>query len=115
MTMMPDEREVAQRRYLVAQLHEGWRYDRRRRRFHCQDENISLREVLPRNTRVVLLAPDLAARQPGSLSRDERVLANTLNIFLPEPDTADDFLDAIQGLDCVDQAWISPEVSLPGL
>ena len=58
---------------------------------------------------------DLAARQPTSLSRDERVLASTLNIFLPEPEVPDDFLDAIRGLDCVGKAWISPEVGLPGL
>lgn len=115
MTMMPDGREVRQRRYLVATLREGWRYDPRRRRFYCQKENISLKDVLPRNTRVALLAPDLAARQPSSLSRDERVLASTLNIFLPEPEVPDDFLDAIQGLDCVGKAWISPEVGLPGL
>lgn len=114
MTMMPNGREVRQRRYLVATLREGWRYDPRRRRFCCSEENISLKDVLPRNTRVALLAPDLAARQPSSLSRDERVLASTLNIFLPEPEVPDDFLDAIRGLDCVGNAWISPEVGLPG-
>ncbi len=115
MTMMPDDREVTPRRYLVAKLREGWRYDPRRRRFHCQEQKISLRDVLPRYTRVELLAPDLAARQPTSLSRDERVLASTLNIILPESDAPDDFLDAIRALDCVDKAWISPEVRLPGL
>ncbi len=115
MTMMPEEPELTQRRYLVAKLHEGWRYDQRQKRFHCQEEKISLKDVLPRNTRVEFLAPDLVARPLSGLSRDERVLASTLNIFLPEPEVPDDFLDAIRGLDCVDKAWVSPEVRLPSL
>ena len=115
MTMMPVERDVTQRRYLVAELHEGWSYDQRQRQFQCKEEKIPLRDVLPRNTRVEFLAPDLVARPLSGLSRDERALASTLNIFLPEPENPDDFLDAIQGLDCVDKAWISPEVGLPGV
>ncbi len=115
MTMMPVEGEVTQRRYLVVELHEGWSYDRRERRFHRQEEKISLRDVLPRSTRVEFLAPDLVARPLSDLSGDERVLASTLNIFLPEPDVPDDFLDTIRSLDCVNEAWISPELSLPDL
>ncbi len=115
MTMVLDDgREVGQRRYLIAILREGWHYDPRRRWITRGDQHISLKDVLPRNSRITLLAPDLAKRQPGSLAPDESVLASTLNIFLPKQEVPDKFLDAIDKLDCVDKAWLSPEVGLPG-
>lgn len=105
---------VAPRRYLIVVLEEGWCYDKHRRAFvHGKRERFSLLGHLPKHSRVVPLAAELAARDTGSLSEDEGRLARTLNIVMPVAEGLAQHLEEIRGWDCVAEAWLSPGPALP--
>jgi len=70
--------------------------------------------ALPKGTRIVYKVPALAEAEPRKLTAAERDLQRYMQVILPEGVAAADYLETIRAWPCVEDAWVAPEVSLPG-
>lgn len=102
------------RPYLVVKLKSGWRYDDSRRVFVSpKGQDLSPPKGLPRHTRVVHMVPELARADRASLSKEERNLARYVHVILAKGSSAADHVVAVRDWPCVEEAQLSPEISLP--
>lgn len=102
------------RRPLVIKLKPGWRYESAGRKFVCKTGR-SLRPSadLPKGSRISYMIPSLQRVDPKKLSADERDLARYIHIILPKGTEPAKHLRPVREWDCVDEAYVQPEVSLP--
>lgn len=102
------------RPHLVVKLKRGWRYDSSRRAFvRVSGDGRTSPEGLPRRTRIVHMVPDLARADPSSLSQDQCELAHYVQVIPPKHIDASKYLPVVRRWACVEEAWLSPEISLP--
>jgi hypothetical protein len=69
---------------------------------------------LPEGSRIVSKAPALADKPAASLSKWERELSRHLQVILPREVSPHDVIETVRKWPAVEDAWIGPEVSLPG-
>lgn len=102
--------------HVVVRLKPGWRYDSRRRRFVSEEGGeVVPREDLPRGASIRYQVPELAkAAASRALSEDEANLARYLQVILPAGTDPAPVLAAVRDWDCVAEARLPPEISLPG-
>ncbi len=95
--------------HLVIKLKGDWEFDRPKRIFvPARGERFSPKRDLPPRSRIV----PMLGRPP--VSKDERELARTLQIVLPKGQDAARTLKRVQKWPCVAEAYVGPDVSLPG-
>ena len=97
-------------------LKSGWRYDERRGLFiNSRGEEFAPPE-LPKQARVVYKVPSLA-RSPGEqLSQPERDLQRYMQVIVPatrKPSQMAQMLKSVQSWPWIEQAHLTPEISLP--
>ncbi len=98
--------------HLVVKLKGDWEFDRPKRIFvHARVERFSPKGDPPPHSRIV---PLLARPPRPPLSKDERELARTLQIVLPKGQDAAKTLKRVQKWPCVAEAYVGPDISLPG-
>ncbi len=98
--------------HLVVKLKSGWKFDPLKRVFvPTRGERFSPKGDLPPRSRIV---PLLACPPRPPLSKDERELARTLQIILPKGQNAAHSLKRVQKWPCVAEAYVGPDISLPG-
>ncbi len=96
-------------------LKPSYRYDSGKRVFESETgERFKPDAALPKGTRIVYKVPALAKADPRKLSRSERDLRRYMQVILPEGVAAADYVATIRGWPSVEDAWVAPEVSLPG-
>lgn len=101
--------------YLRVRLKPGWSWDAGRRRFVSPEgEEVAAGEGLPKGSRIVPVAPELAEAAPESLSPDEEELARHLQVILPAGTDPAGLLPLVRRWRCVEKAEPPPEISLPG-
>ncbi len=102
--------------HLRVRLKPGWRWDARRRRLVSPEgEAVAAGEGLPKGSRIVPVAPALAAAAPESLGPDEEELARHLQVILPAGADPAKLLPRVREWEGVEAAEPPPEVSLPGV
>src|SRR5437868_4631288 len=98
--------------HLDVRLKPGWRFDRRRRSLvPSAGKPVSLRRLLPSGTKVVPMAPSLAAADPKGLSDDEQLLARYVQVVPPPGTDPADLAAALGGLDGVERVSAPPRIS----
>ena len=94
-------------------LKPGWRYDEAKEVF------VNLKGVefaaprLPKNSRLVYKVPKLARLAPKGLSKAEQDLQRYMQAILPSSRSTKELLKLVQSWPCVEEAHLTPEVSLP--
>src|SRR5918999_3472639 len=92
----------------------GWRFLPDRRVFRSDSgEEFVPRSDLPKYTRIVYKAPDLARSDEAQLSEYERELRRYMQVILPKGRSPEDYVRSIRSWPCVEEAHVAPEVSLP--
>lgn len=93
-------------------LKPGWRYDDAKRVF-VDDKGVeSAAPGLPKKSRVVYKVPSLARSAPKGLSKAERDLQRYMQLIVPARPSKE-LLKRIQSWPWVEEAHLSPEISLP--
>ena len=96
-------------------LKPGYRYDTGKRVFVSgTGERFRPDGGLPKGTRIAYKVPALAEADPRKLSPSERDLQHYMQVILPEGAAAADYLESVRAWPSVEEAWVAPEVSLPG-
>jgi hypothetical protein len=70
---------------------------------------------LPKGARIVSKAPALADKPVASLSKWERELSRHIQVILPREISPHDVVATVRKWPAVEDAWVGPEVSLPGV
>jgi hypothetical protein len=92
-----------------------YRYDAGKRVFVSEKgERFRPDGALPKGTRIVYKVPALAEADPRKLSASERDLQRYMQVILPQGEAAADYLEIVRAWPSVEDAWVAPEVSLPG-
>lgn len=95
-------------------LKAAWSYDPDARAFTSSSgERFALRGLLPKGTKVVHKTPQLARRDPSTLSAAERDLVRYLQIILPVGESPAAYVPRVRKWPPVERADAGPEVSLP--
>ena len=103
------------RPHLVVKLKRGWRYDRKKRAFvSTGQKKLAPHSELPDGTRIQLMVPALADKDPQSLTTEEADLAQYVYVVLPKQARVSAHLPKVQRWECVADARIPPDISLPG-
>ena len=76
--------------------------------FHPLDE-------LPNGSRIVSKAAGLEKKPEASMSKWEKELSRHLQVILPPGMSPRDFIDVVRKWPAVEEAWLGPEISLPGV
>lgn len=91
-----------------------WRFDRARRVFASDSgQTFAPHDDLPRNSKIVYKAPNLAAAAEAELSQAERDLRRYMQVILPADESPAAYVETIRAWPCVAEAHVAPEVSLP--
>lgn len=94
-------------------LKPGWRYDEAKKVF------VNLKGVefaaprLPKNSRLAYKVPKLARLAPKGLSKAEQDLQRYMQAILPSSRSTKELLKLVQSWPCVEEAHLTPEISLP--
>ena len=100
--------------HLVVKLKDAWGFDAARCIFlTATGKKFSPREDLPKQSRIVFMTPDLAKRRPETLSKEERNLAQYLQVILPKGTDAAAYIPVVNRWECVEEVKLPPEISLP--
>lgn len=100
--------------HLDVRLKPGWRLDRRRHALISEcGQRVSLRGLLPSGTKIVPVAPSLAAADPKSLSKDEDLLARSLQAVIASGSEPTDLVEALRDLNGVESVSTPPRIALP--
>jgi hypothetical protein len=92
----------------------GWRYDPASRVFRSSSgEEFAPINDLPRGTKIVQTAPQLAEADPRTLNKDEKTLALFVQVIFTKPVKAERYLERIYEWPCVDTVRPAPNISLP--
>jgi hypothetical protein len=95
-------------------LKSSWSFDTKRRIFTSESgEKFSPFSGLPKGSRVVYKVPRLARADAAKLSEPERALQRYMQLILPQGEPAAKHLRAVQAWPAVEEAHVSPQVSLP--
>jgi hypothetical protein len=112
---VPVPRSAGIRVPVEVKLKPQYRYDAGRRVFESdKGERFKPDGALPKGTRIVYKVPALAEADPRKLSASERDLRLYMQVILPEGAAAADYLEIVRAWPSVEDAWVAPEVSLPG-
>ena len=97
-------------------LRPRYRYDSSKRVFEsASGARFSPGNDLPKKTRIVYKVPALAGMDAAKLSKWERDLRRYMQVILPEGASPQDYVEIIRAWPSVEEAWVAPEVSLPGV
>ena len=97
-------------RVIVMRLQKGWCFDRSRRRFAKEGSApVSVKEDLPKYTRIAQQVPALATKRKRTKAEDE--LARSFHICLPQNAKPGPILRRVRAWACVEEAWLNPAVS----
>ena len=95
-------------------LKSGWSFDTKHRVFTSESgEKFSPLSGLPKGSRVVYKVPRLARAEVATLSKPERALRRHMQLILAAGEPAAKYLRALQAWPAVEEAHLSPQVSLP--
>jgi hypothetical protein len=95
-------------------LKSGWRFEPNRRIFRSDTgEEFKPSGDLPTNTKIAYKVPSLANANEAELSGHEMVLRRYMQVILPKGHSPADFVGLIRSWPCVDEAYLSPVISLP--
>ena len=99
---------------LTIRLRPGWIYDAKRQVISRErGEEISPKTELPKRTRIVYMISDLADKPPETFSEEEENMARYVQIILPKGTKASEYLATVRSWECVEDARLPPEISLP--
>lgn len=108
------QRPANMRPYLVIKLKQRWTYDLQRRMFvETSGKKFSPKEYLPKYTRIIYMAQDLAEKPMNSLLKEDRNLARYLQVILPKGTNPKKYLTILKRWDCAEDVKFPPEISLP--
>ncbi len=94
-------------------LKPGWRYDEVKGVFVSAKGAEFTAPRLPKNGRLVYKVPKLARLAPKGLSKAEQDLQRYMQVILPSSRSTKELLKIVQSLPCVEEAHLTPEISLP--
>jgi hypothetical protein len=94
-------------------LKPGWRFDEDRGVFVSAAGEAFAAPALPKQARIVYKVPSLARAPRRGLSAAERDLQRYMQIILPTARASKALLGAVQSWPCIEEAHLTPEVSLP--
>jgi hypothetical protein len=116
MPAVPVPRSAGIRTPVEVKLKPKYRYDSSKRVFESErGERFKPSGDLPKHTRIVPKVPALAQAHPAKLSKYEKELQRYFQVILPEGESPADYVEAIRRWPGVEDAWVAPEVSLPGI
>ena len=116
MPAVPPPRSAGIRTPVEVKLKPKYRYDPSKRVFESdKGERYKPSGDLPKNTRIVPKVPALAQVHAKKLSKYEKDLQRYLQVILPEGESPGDYVEKIRRWPGVEDAWVAPEVSLPGV
>jgi hypothetical protein len=96
-------------------LQAGWSFDTRRRIFRSErGETFSPPGDLPKGSRIAYKLPRLARADLKKLDKHERALRRYMQFVLPAGERAATYLRAVREWPPVEEAHVTPQVSLPG-
>lgn len=99
------------RPYLIIKMKPGWSYDAKSRLFLAESgKRVSPRGQLPKYTRIVHMARDLAEKPLDILSKHELDLARYLQIILPRGTEPLDYIGIVRQWKCVEEVQPPREV-----
>jgi hypothetical protein len=111
---VPAPNDGSVRTPLDVKLKPGWHFDTKRRRFESDSgEKHSPRGQLPKGSRIVYKAPNLARADASSLNEHERELRRYMQVILPPGDSPGSYLPTVRSWPSVEDATVGPDVSLP--
>jgi hypothetical protein len=95
-------------------LKDGWHWDAAKKSFLSPDgEQISLKGVLPRQTKFVSLISSLVAVDSDAMSDEERYLARNYQVIFSHAEEPAEYADALRRLEAVEEVRIPPQIALP--
>lgn len=95
-------------------LKPGWHFDAKRRSFEsATGETFSVRGELPKGSRIVHTAPNLAHADVADLNEHELELRRYMQLILPHGEAAGRYLATVLSWPAVEEATIPPRPSLP--
>jgi hypothetical protein len=96
-------------------LKAGWSFDTRRRIFKSErGETFSSLGDLPKGSRIAYKVPSLARTDAKKLDVHERALRRYMQLVLPAGDQPATYLRTVRAWLPVEEAHVTPQVSLPG-
>ena len=104
---------------LVVQLKAGWRHDPESGAFRFssvkedEDQEFDPGPELPVEARIEPMLPNLSEAAPESLSQWELELARYVHLFPGGEADLDELLAAVTAWECVEEAHLPPQISLP--
>ena len=99
---------------LVLRLRDGWRTDPNGRHLVSPDgETVEWGDMLPDESTIVAMVPDLAEAPPESLGLDDRNLAHYAHVILPADSDGAEYLSTVEAWEAVERAELPPQISLP--
>lgn len=103
-------KSVTIRPHLVLRLRKGWSFQAAARCFSKEDHDpVRPGADLPKYTRILIQAPELARKRTRTAAEDE--LARGIQIVPPKRVPPARLLKRVQAWPCVKKAWVAPEVS----
>ena len=95
-------------------LKAGWSFDTRRRIFKSErGETFSPLGDLPKGGRIVYRVPSLARADARKLDKHERALRRYMQLVLQVGQQPATYLRTVRAWPAVDEAHVTPQVSLP--
>ena len=102
------------RLHLVVKLKPGWRWVNSKRAFiSSSGQEFRPARELPSACSIEPMVPDLAAREEGQLSEDERNLARYIHIVFRKGAEPEKHSGEVRDWPCVEDVRQAPEISLP--
>jgi len=96
-------------------LKASWSFDTRRRIFKSErGETFSPLDDLPKGSRVAYKVPSLARADASKLDQHERALRRYMQLVLPAGEQPANHLRTVGAWPPVEEAHVTPQVSLPG-
>jgi hypothetical protein len=93
----------------------GWSFDSRRRIFKSErGETFSPLGHLPKSSRIAYKVPRVARADARKLDEHERALRRYMHLVLPAGEQPARFLRRVRAWPPVEEAHVTPQVSLPG-
>lgn len=100
-------------RSIDCKLKPGWRYDEDHGVFVSATGESWAPPSLPKKARIVYKVPSLARSSRRALSAAEQDLRRYLQVILPTARRAEEVLTSVQSSPAIEEAHLTPEISLP--